>query len=41
MPNLSLRFRNTMGQYSLNLKRLGRFSLEEADTGFVNHPNSA
>lgn len=27
MQNLSLRFLNTMGQYSLNLKRLGRFSL--------------
>lgn len=29
MQNLSLRFLNTMGQYSLNLKRLGRFSLTE------------
>ena len=27
MPNLSLRFRNTRGQYSLNLKWLGMFSL--------------
>lgn len=42
MPNLSLRFRNTRGQYSLNLKWLGMLSLKRHNTispirGPINH----
>ena len=33
IPNLSRRLRKTMGQYSLNLKWLGMFSLKQSDCG--------